>query len=199
MRNFWRKPGAYVLFLAIILAGYFVIILVRSFSGGVPRAFSEARLQGALISQSIVETSSKSAETLRIINQYDKEGNFKEALGLVTAEVTRTQEMRSQAVKLSQELETMTKALSDLNSFEARQAALEAISNHLAVISRLVNYSDYLGRLLEVLKDRFVGNIQNGNQVSVLVDQINAEVGSINSFNNQATKAMERFDILVRK
>ncbi len=112
--------------------------------------------------------------------------------------MTRASELRNEAVKLSQELEKMTRALSDLSSFEARQAALEAISNHLAVISRLVNYSGYLSKLLEVLSDRFTGNLSDGSQVSLLVDQINAEVNAINSFSSQATEAMRRFDELVR-
>ena len=92
----------------------------------------------------------------------------------------------------------MTKALSELKSFEARQAALEAISNHLALISRLVNYSGYLGQLLEALRGRFTGSGIQGSQVSTLVNQINTEVTAINSFNNQAVQAMQRFDNLVR-
>ncbi len=198
MTDLLRRPKTYIfLFLGIVVI-YGVAALAGSFSGDIPESFRDARLEGALISQSIVEASAKSVETLKTINQYDREGNSREALNLVAAEVTRASELRNEAVKLSQELEKMTRALSDLSSFEARQAALEAISNHLAVISRLVNYSGYLSKLLEVLSDRFTGNLSDGSQVSLLVDQINAEVNAINSFSSQATEAMRRFDELVR-
>lgn len=160
--------------------------------------FSDARLQGAIISQNIVNLSGRSVADLEAINQLDKSGNFTEALNLVTAAISRSQGIRDEALKLSAELEKMTRSLSDLKSFEARQAALEAISNHLALISRLVNYSGYLSQLLEVLRGRFTGSGAQGSQVSALVSQMNTEVTAINSFNNQAIQAMQRFDNLAR-
>lgn len=192
-----KRVSVYVAAVLAVIVFYFVYTLIRS-SGGVPEVFSEARIQGALIAQGIVETSLASAKDVEMINKLDKEGRYKEALELVAVTLTKTQEIRNQAVQLSAELEKMTLALSDLNSPEAQRAALEAISNHLALISRLVNYSGYLGQLLEVLQSRFNGNLFDRSRVSELVNQANAEVIAINNFNREARQAMERFDELVK-
>lgn len=198
MASFFQKPRVYFFGILVVIGGYLLITFARSFGGGVPVEFSDARLQGAIISQNIVNLSGRSVADLEAINQLDKSGNFTEALNLVTAAISRSQGIRDEALKLSAELEKMTRSLSDLKSFEARQAALEAISNHLALISRLVNYSGYLSQLLEVLRGRFTGSGAQGSQVSALVSQMNTEVTAINSFNNQAIQAMQRFDNLAR-
>ncbi len=180
-----------------VLAIAFVGTKLLQRSNGNIEDFSKARLQGALIAQQIVDLSNQSAQDLEKINQLDREKNFTEALNITNDLIKRSQQIRDLAVQLSQELERMTRALSDINSFEARQAALESISSRLALITRLVSYSNYLSQLLETLRDRFSGTTSGDQRVSQLVDQINAEVRAINNFNNEASRAMERFDKIV--
>lgn len=110
--------------------------------------------------------------------------------------IQQSKDIRSQAVELSDQVSKMTQALSSIRSFEARQAALEAISSRLAMISRLINYSDYLNQLLSILQARFSGQ-PGDHRVASIILQINAEVTAINNFNNQATQAMQRFDKIV--
>jgi len=193
-----RKVKIFVL-AGILVAGSLVISLVLSFDGGVPKEFSEARLQGAMISQTIVELSSKSTLDLESIGRLEKAGNYKGALEVVASAVKRSQEIRENALKLSKELEKMTLGLSDLDSFEARQAALEAISNHLALVSRLINYSAYMGDLLGIIQSKLSGDWSRSGQIQELLNQVNAEVAAINSFNNQANQSMERFDAIINK
>ena len=193
-----RKVKIFVL-AGILVAGALVISLVLSFDGGVPKEFSEARLQGAMISQTIVELSSKSTLDLESIERLEKNGNYKGALEIVAGAVKRSQEIRENALKLSKELEKMTKSLSDMKSFEARQAALEAISNHLALVSRLINYSAYIGDLLGIIQGKLSGDWSRSGQIQELLNQVNAEVTAINSFNNQANQSMTRFDAIINK
>ncbi len=198
MASFLQRPRVYFVAVIVVAGGYLLVVFARSIGGGVPAEFSDARLQGAVIAQNIVNLSSRSMADLEAINKLDKSGNFTEALNLVTAAVTRSQEIRDEAVKLSGELEKMTQSLSDLRSLDARQAALEAISNHLALISRLINYSGYFSQLLEVLRNKFTVGGVKGDRVGTLVNQINTEVTAINSFNIQAIQAMKKFDDLVK-
>lgn len=174
-----------------LVPAYFIVR--SSLSNRVPKEFQDARLQGALIAQNIVDLSAQLSEQMTVVNNLDKEQNYTEALNVVTAVMQKNQEIRNQAVALSGEVEKMIKNLSEVKSFEARQAALEAISNRLALLSRLINYSGYLAQLLGALRDKFThtGSPQN---VGYLVNQINAEVTAINSFNKQSIQAMERFD-----
>ncbi|MEK7193166.1 MAG: hypothetical protein AAB652_00005 [Patescibacteria group bacterium] len=197
MLHFSRRIKLSIVFFAVVISGYVVVHLVASL-GGVPQEFNEARLQGALIAQNIVDLSNKSASDLGKINELDRQRNFNEALALTTQVIAQSQEIRNQAVALSSEIEKMTRSLSGIGSDEARQAALESITSRLALISRLINYSASLENLLSVLRNRFAGAPSSHTKVQGMIDQINAEVTAINSFNNQAVQAMERFDALIK-
>jgi len=164
----------------------------------VPPEFEQARLQGALIAENIVGLSRQSADSLQKVNEFDQQGNFAEASNLTQELIKQSQDIRNKAVELSGQLEKMTQALSKINSFEARQAALESITNRLALINRLINYSASLGDLLGALSARFSGN-PGKHDVQSIVNQINAEATAINNFNLQAGQAMERFDRIIKK
>ena len=187
-------------FIALVALGLGVYFVGKAgfFGPTIPSEFESARLQGALIAESIVSLSKKSTESLRHVNELEAQSNFTEASNLIADLVKESQEIRRKAVELSGELERMTQALSSINSFDARQAALESIANRLALINRLINYSSYLSDLLNVLDKRFSGDPGNGQEIETLVSQINAEVIAINSFNEQAGQAMSRFDAVIR-
>lgn len=165
----------------------------------IPQEFVEARLEGALLSQDIVNLSNQLLDNLNKVSELEKKANYLEALNLTTETLKQSQEIRSKAVKLAQKLEKMTIALSEIRSAKAKQVALESISNRLALINRLINYSDYLSQLLEVLRNRFFLGITSQNrQIDDLIAKINDEVKAINNFNAEATAAMEKFDKLIR-
>ena len=183
--------------IAVMMLGFFWARL-WNLGGYIPKEFTDARIQGAMISQSIVNLSNQSTANLENINKLDNTNNFSQALELTEKVIQESRDIRSQAVDLSDQVSKMTRALSAIKSFEARQAALEAISSRLALISRLINYSDYLNQLLGELQARFSGKPGTGDhRVAAIILQINGEVTAINSFNNQATQAMNRFDRIV--
>ncbi|MDP3948655.1 MAG: hypothetical protein Q8Q17_01755 [bacterium] len=165
-------------------------------SNAVPQDFIDARIQGAIIAQNIVGLSNQSVNDLERINQLDQQKNYAEATNVALEAIQKSKDIRNQAVELSNQVSKMTAALSGINSFEARQAALEAISNRLALIGKLINYSDYLNQLLQALQVKFAGQ-RGDNNVEMIINQLNAEVTAINSFNGQSTQAMNRFDAIV--
>jgi len=190
-----KKAKLTLVFAAVVVGGFFGIYFLGGAS--VPSEFLVARMQGALIAENIVKLSSATAEDLGRIKTLDQKRDYKTAIELTTSLLQKSRGIRDEATKLSAELEKMTRALSDINSFDARQAALEAISNHLALLSRLINYSVSLGQLMESLQARFAGT-RSDMRPAQLVGDINAEVTAINSFNVQAVRAMERFDALTK-
>lgn len=192
-----RRTKLLIGFFALVAAGWFAARLISSGATEVPPEFTNARLEGALVAQTIVTLSNESIADLAKINELDQNGKFQDAMDLTVEVIKRSQDIRDEAIKLSGEVEKMTTALSGIDSFEARQAALESISNRLALISRLVNYSGYLGQLLDALRIRFGGGAPE-SKVGVLIEQINSEVNAINNFNAEATQAMERFDKIVQ-
>ena len=172
----------------VITKGYFM-------TKGVPQEFRDARSQGASISQNIVDLSNKLSKELENVNTLDKQAQYSQALALTNELIRQSNQIRDEALKLSSELEAMARALPKIKSEEARQAALDSISNRLALITRLLNYSQNLQELLTTLRGRFAGESQ-GKQVGSIINSINAEVTAINNFNRVATESMDKFDAI---
>ena len=195
MASFSRRTKIVIAFVIVIMAGYGLVLFWQS-QNKVPTAFINARSQGAIIAENIVTVSNQSTVTLEQVNQDDINGNYKNALTLVSGMITQSEDLRNQAVQLSNQIQQMTESLSSINSVEEQQAALEAISSHLALINQLINYSGDLGNLLNTLQAHFEGAPPTGQNIPALVNQINTDVAAINNFNNQATQAMQQFDKL---
>jgi hypothetical protein len=193
MSKFSRRTKVITAFIIIVAVGYGLAIFWQSLNK-VPASFTAARLQGAIIGQTIVNTSNQSTDELNAINKYDQEGDYADALASTTDLINQSAGLRSEAVQLSTQVSQMTKDLSDINSAPAQQAALESISSRLALINELISYSNDLDRLLFVLQARFSGKPQPDGVVTGIVNQINTDVNAINNFNAQAGQAMDKFD-----
>jgi DNA repair ATPase RecN len=165
----------------------------------VPGAFTASRIEGASIAEVVVGLSNKLSEDLEKVSELDRNARYDEALAQTDILIKQNEEIRKEAMRLAKEMEEMAKVLSEIEPAEARQAALDSISNRLALISRLITYSDKLQELLGVLRNRFSATGQTDQRVRVIIDEINAEVTAINNFNKVATEAMERFDQLVKE
>ena len=199
MMHISRRTMVLAAFLALVVGGYLLARLSTS-SQGMSPDFTDARLQGALVAQDIVNLSNDVSGSLDKVHALDEQGNYAEALNITHDLVQKSQEVRKKAVELSGQLEKMTSSLSTVQSTDARAAALEAISDRLALIARLINYSDSLSDLLLALQSRFAGTASARDaQVNGLISQINAEVTAINNFNRQAAQAMDRFDTIINK
>lgn len=198
MSTFSRRAKAIVLFIVILAAGYGLVVYFQG-RGGIPASFTKARNQGAIIAEAIVTTSNSSTAALAKIDTYDKKGDYTDALALTKKLVSQSKDLRTQAVQLSTQIETMTKSLSGVKDLTAQQDALEAISSHLALINELVNYSGDLTKLLDTLQARFNGQPGTTAEVTGLVSQINTEINAINNFNSQAQKAMAAFNKIENK
>lgn len=193
MATLSRKTKIIAVFVVVIVAGYAAAMYWQG-RNEVPTTFTNARGQGALIAQAIVSTSNSSTATLAQVDQYDKEGDYSDALKLTQGLVSQSQDLRSQAVNLSNQIQTMTQSLSGVKDLTAQQDALEAISSELALINQLVNYSGDLGKLLDTLQARFNGEQGTSAEVTTEVSQINIDINAINNYNNQATQALQAFD-----
>ena len=198
MFKFSRGNKVLLAFAGLIAAGLAVVFFTRSASG-VPQDFTDARLQGAIIAQDIVNLSNQSTADLTQVSQLDQQGKYSDALTLTTNLISQSQEIRNKAVDLSNEIGAMTKALSGISDVNAQQAALESISSRLALLNQLISYSADLSRLLELLQARFSGQSASAAEVQGMVNQINTDVNAINNFNAQAGQAMDRFDNIVGK
>jgi hypothetical protein len=161
-----------------------------------PAEFTEARMRGAVISQDIVNLSNEISKDLETVNRLDNEGRSREALSAVVPILEKTNDLKKKAAELSAELQKMTASLLNVKSQEAQRAAMESITNRMALISRLLSYGDYMTQLAETLRRRFI-NARTNESVAQIVAQINAEITAINNFNRAAGQAMDRFDAIL--
>lgn len=195
MRFFSRRAAIIVAFLAIVFGGYF--LGVRQLNSSTPPVdFTEARMRGAVISQDIVNLSNEISKDLETVNRLDNEGESREALSAIVPVLEKTNNLKKKAAELSMELEKMTASLLKVKSQDAQRAAMESITNRMALISRLLSYGDYMTQLAETLRRRFI-NASTSQSVAQIVAQINAEITAINNFNRAAGQAMDRFDAIM--
>ena len=193
MATFSRRTKVIAAFIIIVVAGYGLAMFWQS-QNKVPADFTAARLQGAIIAQTIVNNSNQSVNELQAISKYDQEGDYTDALASTTDLINQSAGLRNEAVQLSAQVTQMTNNLPGIKSADAQQAALQSITIRLAVINELITYSNDLDKLLAVLQARFSGTPQPNGSVANIVSQINADVNLINNFNAQAGQAMDKFD-----
>ncbi len=198
MINLSRRAKIFIVFIAIVIVSA-VMAWFSNKKSGVSKDFTQAREQGALIAQNIVTLSDQSTQDLAQVNDLDKSGKYTDALILTTNIVTKNQNLHDEAISLSDQIETMATSLPSISSSDARQAALDAISSRLALVSELVNYSQDLNKLLVTLQGHFTGTTVQPGDVQTIVNQINTDVNAINNFNDQAQQSMVRFDTLEAK
>ena len=196
-----RNLKFFLIFLGVVIVSFGVYrFFPKSFSAlnSIPQEFADANQNATLISQKIVDFSNAAANDLIKINELDTQKKYVDALNLTSEAFNQNLEMRNQAVALSNELDKMTQALSQVASLGARQAALEAISDRLAMVNKLINYSDYLNQLLLDLRLHFADQKIDPNQIEALISQLNSEIRAINALNDQANSEIDQFNKLTQ-
>jgi cell division protein FtsB len=198
MRSNPRRLTLFMSIFAVILISYFVLRAVFAARTAIPADFLDARAQGAILAQDIVNTSNAINGEIGHINDLDKNKDYVAALDATEGVKKNTQYLRERAIDLSKELKTMTQDLPSITPDAAQQAALDSISSRLALISRLITYTDDVNQFLSALALHFQNKNAPPQDIAQLVTQINTEVKAINTFNSQAGQAMDRFDATVR-
>ncbi len=195
-----RSRRIYLFFgiFTVFVLAYFVLRIVFTPRVNVPQDFYDARAKGAVIAQNIVNESNGIADTVNTMSALEKQGKISEALTNIQTVKDQAKDIKALAVDLSKELDRMNADLPDINSEEARQAAVESIADRLALISRLITYTDEVNHLAGMLELHFTKNVGRAADIQKLLNDINGDVRAVNTFNSQAGQAMDRFDKIVR-
>ncbi len=195
MSTFSRRTKIIAAFIIIVAVGYGLVLFWQA-QNGVPANFTAARLQGAIIAQTIVNDSNQSTDGLNAINKYDQEGDYTDALASTTALINQERGVahRSGATRRAGPADVDGDPEHQIIGCAAGSGAVH--DEPFAVINELITYSNDLDHLLAVLQSRFSGTPQPNTEVANIVSQINADVNMINNFNTQAGQAMDKFDSL---
>jgi len=194
-----KKVGFLVLALIVLIVAFFGIQLLITSKKHIPGEFTEAKIRGAEISQKILVLSNNSLSGLEKISNLDKAKNYSEAVILISNELTRNREIRSEAIQLASQLEKMAGATSRISPAKARQTATEAMSYEVALVSRLISYNDYFNQLFSVLLEKFKLSTDGADgKVQELINKINDETRAINELNAKFNSTMAEFDKIYR-
>ena len=193
MSRKWVTAGAVLLSIAVI-AGAF--LLIRGGKIEVPSSFIEARGKGAEISEFINDFSEKAKEGLQAIEEKDKSGDYVRALDLTIIEVERLQQARVKSVELLGELQKMTASLGEIKSTNLQSAGMQAVSNEVLLVERLIAYNEALKDLLDVLRAKYSSYEPQKFDASTndLVKKINEDVSEINKLNRRYQTLIAEFD-----
>src|SRR3989344_6222231 len=93
-----RRIRIFILFIIIIFLTYFIVRLITPPSKNIPPDFLKAREEASLMAKKIVVISGKTAENINRISDFDKKGEYTEALNLISEELNNNNKARSQAV-----------------------------------------------------------------------------------------------------
>ena len=160
--RYWKRKKnrklVYTAALAVVLLAGGWYWFVQSQAAYVPPQFFEARNRAGEISNSIVELTDTSVGNLRLISAADESGKYEKGLELTLEEVDRNTEVKNEAFKLSEELKTMALRLGEVKPKEAATVGLEATTNGLELVQRLINYNNFTQELLGVLQTRLKSN-----------------------------------------
>ncbi len=192
------KIALFIIAVIVIGSGLFFargVFTTRS----VPPEFSDARLKGAEIAQTIVDLANRSREKLAKIETADQDGRYGEAVQFVGQALDENRKARDAAVKLSVELEHMTQVIPGIRPASARLLAIDAINSELTLVSHLITHNDYLFQLFEVLNEKFSGRrTGTDGKVKDLITNINAEIRAINELYGKFADSMVQFDALTQ-
>ncbi len=179
----------------LIVLAYFLVRYVVIGPKSVPEGFVAARTSGAAAATDIARLSNESILKLDEISKKDAEYDFGGAMVLISAELLRNKELKSKALSLSNELAKMANSLSRIQPRQARELAAEAIGYEVALVSRLISYSDTAEELFELLKSKYNGGeFFVTEQVNKSIDELNLTARTINTFNKAFEETLRKFD-----
>jgi hypothetical protein len=179
-----------VLFLIVFFIGRLFFVETRI----IPSDFLKAHKEANQIANDIVSLLNSNKKDLELIEKLNKDGDFPKALVVISRALQDNQEAYSKAINLSRHLEIMAGSLISIQPSSLRQVALEAISTEITLISRLLQYNDYLKQIFELLRLKFSGESKEDNNLRLLIEKANNEARIINDLNKKFNDLMVRFN-----
>lgn len=179
----------------LIILGYFLVRFIMIGPKAVPEQFKTAREKGAVLASDISTLSSGSIEKLNEVSKLDAEYDFIDSMVVIEKELIRNNQLKDKAVELSNELARMAESLPGIQPRRARELVTEAIGYEVALVSRLISWSDTFKGLFDVLKSKYEGQtFATNKEINKLIDELNSQAGTINTFNKAFESTLVKFD-----
>lgn len=190
-----KKIRIFVIALVVVAA---IFLVGRFFTAKstvtIPADFQSARQKANNIAQEIINLSNASAKNIGEIARLSDNGKYGDAINLTLYELNRNAEMRQKALGLNEVLMKMAQSASQFSSKPYAHIAVEAVAVEIELASRLLNYNDYLSQILDILKQRILGETYNYSKINVLIGKANEEANIITETHNKFNELLKNLD-----
>ena len=185
-----------LIFVLIVVAASFGIgKMLFSQSKSVPVEFFQSRAESGRLAEKITSFLTNSLDRLDQVAQYDKVGRIQEAIKIIEGQVSSAKENDLNSLLLATQLETLARAAQTIRPDQARQIAVEAVSNEVALVSRMIVYNTELKDLFQLLNEKFTGQrAAKSQEVQNLILQLNDLANGINDLNYKFNNGMKQLD-----
>ncbi len=195
---YFKIPKKVRIFIFAVMAIFALFLIGRFFTAKsnviIPAEFQTARQDANRIAQEIISLSNASVKNIGEISKLSNSGKYGDAINLTLYEIRRNQEMRQKALALAAALESMTKSAATISSESSARIALEAVSVEIGLANRLINYNDYLSQILDILKQRILGETYNYSKINDLIEKANEEANIITETHNKFNELLQKLD-----
>jgi len=185
-----------IIFIVLVVAASFGIGRILLSQGkSIPAEFSQSRANGGEVAAKIMSFLENSLIRLELVAKHDSDYRPQEALTIISEQLAAAKENDNSALILATQLETLARTAEDIRPSQARQIAVEAVGNEVALVSRMIVYNAQLKDLFELLKDKVSGRRKVGaEEVNRLIAALNYLAGGINELNEKFNSGMRQLD-----
>jgi hypothetical protein len=193
-----KKTGFIALPIAIII-GVLVYFAVSGAKTTVPPSFTAARQNAASVSHDIVTLTTSVNQNIQAANAAEAKGDTNAVLAAIGDARTANAAAYEKAFALSQNLQQMTQALTDINSAPSRQMAYEAVAVELSLVSEFIAYTGSLNDFLNTLaRSIAVDGLSGNSAVADVLKIVNDRAATIDKLNQEFNQKMDAFDASVK-
>ncbi len=193
-----KKTGFIALPVAIII-GVLVYFAVSGTKAAVPPSFTTARQNAASVSHDIVALTTSVNQNIQAANAAEAKGDTNAVLAAIGDARTANAAAYEKAFALSQNLQQMTQALTEINPASSRQMASEAVAIELSLVSEFIAYTGSLNDFLNTLARSIAVNGLSGNSaVAAALKVVNDRAATIDKLNQEFNQKMDAFDASVK-
>lgn len=164
-------------------------------SSRLPDEFVQARQSAAAVTGHIVALTKLTSEKLAEVNLSDLAGETSRALSLISDARAANDTAYRQAFELTQHLKNLAESLAGVSSPAKQREGSQAVAIELSLVSEFIVYTQKVDAFLNALARAVETNAEGDRNIArAALDEVNAEVVTINSLNQSFLEAIGQFD-----
>lgn len=190
-----KELKKYLFIIAPILVVAGVAFLIVGSSSANSKKFSATGEKINNLIKEIDVLASTSNERFQLIEENQKNYNFKNALELIVEEKNNNEKINKTAMALTEQLKELTKLSTNFSEAEKRQKIEQAIGYQIEAIGHLINYGSGLDIILAELAQKYESQLggeyyEIKRDLNQLIELIKKEIQSADEYSQKFTQLL---------